>query len=185
MSNTTTETIEEFLKIEAVSKLMIVLKNDKFSALNDNDSQTSTQDLSEYDPIKEIEKIASADAEVYEEKFSETQKDLFYQWHKARIYRETEVKKLIPTNVETHLIVTANGHVAIIRKPIGRVLGKVMSKVGAFTKDPDYYSAGSIIFNECRVFVEKPIENNADELFSVKMACLGATNLMESRIKKN
>jgi hypothetical protein len=134
-----------------------------------------------FNPLDELNCCLNKD---YED-LSDAHKDLFYYWHKKRVFTETKVAQILPKNTETHTIVTGKGNVCIVRSPIGRVLGSVMSKIGAFSKDPDFYEAGSIIFRECKVYVEKPIENDPDELFSVKMACLGATNMIESRIKKN
>ena len=116
---------------------------------------------------------------------SEPEKDVFHAWHKYRVLVVEGVEKILPKNTDTHTLVTAEGHVAVIRKPIGHVLGKVMSKIGAFNKDPDYYEAGSVIYRECKIFCEKVAENDPDALFSIKMACLGATQIVETRIKKN
>ncbi len=134
---------------------------------------------------QEFKPLPKSEPDQEKEAYNEAGKDAFYEWHKYRVFDHLRSKKIIPTNIQTHTIVTANGHVCIIRKPIGRVLGKVMSKVGAFNKDPDFYEAGSIIYRECMVYCEDPIGNNSDELFAVKMACIGATNIMEAQIKKN
>lgn len=119
------------------------------------------------------------------ESMSDPEKDVFYEWHKWRVLEVEGVKKVLPKNTETHTIVTGLGNVCIIRKPIGRVLGQVMSKIGGFNKDPDIYEGGSIILRECKIWMDPGIETDPDQLFSVKMACLGATNIVESQIKKN
>ena len=116
---------------------------------------------------------------------TEEEQDLHYEYHKNRVLIDEGVSKIMPKNIETHTIVTESGNVCVIRKPIGRTLGKVMQKMGNFGKEPDLYQAGEIIFNECRVFCEKAIENDEDELFSVKIACVGATRLVMTRLKKN
>lgn len=116
---------------------------------------------------------------------SELEKDAFYRWHKYRVFELEGVSAILPKNVETFTIVTALGHVCIIRKPIGRVLGNVMAKLQTFNKEVDYYEAGSAILKECKIHMEKPIESNPDELFSVKMSCLGSVQMLESTIKKN
>jgi hypothetical protein len=112
------------------------------------------------------------------------EKDAFFAWHKFRVFELENVKNIIPKNVETHVLVTALGHVCIIRRPIGRVLGQVIGKLSN-TKEPSYYEAGSIILQECRIFMEKPIEANPDEHFSVIMSCVGSIQMIETAIKKN
>lgn len=143
-------------------------------------------------PAKKMQRILDTPYEEMDPDFDpedpeakEPEKDCFEAWHTYRAFELENAKQIIPRNVETFTLVTDEGHVCIIRKPIGRVLGKVVSKMSAVNKDPDLYEAGSIIIRECRLYMEKPIETDPDQLFSVKMAAVGSVNMKFTRIKKN
>lgn len=116
---------------------------------------------------------------------SEPQKDVFYAWHKYRVLVISGVEKILPKNTETHTLVTDKGGVCVIRKPIGRILGKVVAKMSSVGKDPDLYEAGSIILRECKIYMEESIESDPDQLFSTKMAAVGSINMTFTQIKKN
>lgn len=113
------------------------------------------------------------------------ERDVFHAWCKYRALELDNVKDIIPKNTETHTIVTELGHVCVIRKPMGRILGQVMSKLSNINKEPDFYQAGTIILRECKIYMDKAIETNPDEYFSLKMACLNVVQIMEASIKKN
>ena len=155
-----------------------------FKELNPEDEKIQKREkLTVTESNKVLKYIISTD---YETELSAIARDAFYEWHKHRVYDDLKAKKIIPSNVQTHTIVTALGHVCIIRKPMGRVLGRVMSKMGGFSgKDPDIYEAGNIVFQECAIYTEEPITNNPEELDSVKINCVKAVKLVEATIKKN
>jgi len=165
-----------------ISKLITILELSKLEAAAvDGEAIKKVKLYKKLSLDKKVERIINGDYES----MSEPEKDVFYEWHKWRVLEIEGVKKVLPKNTETHTIVTGLGNVCIIRKPIGRVLGQVMSKIGGLNKDPDFYEAGSIILRECKIWMEPGIETDPDQLFSVKMACLGSTNIIESQIKKN
>ena len=164
-------------------KLPKKLMDSLTEAYNLNFSKNKTS-LTKAETQKIVSFIEGINPNQYES-FSEEIKEAHYEFHKNRVLSTLVDNKIFHFNTETHTIVTPSGYVCILKTPLGRTLGKIMSKVGAFAKDPDYYEAGGIILDECTVYMESEIKDNEKEYFSVRMAALGATEIVQSRIKKN
>lgn len=112
------------------------------------------------------------------------EKEVFYAWHKYRVLELENIKSIVP-KCETYTIVSEMGHVGIIRKPSPDVLGRVIGKMYGVNKDVNYNEIGGIILSECRVYLEKAVENDKYELLSMKVACMGAVEMVQSDFKKN